>query len=101
MRSCLQIIIISGILPRSLFSYTFLGCLGWLSLIKVLLLAMVMLFPCEIVAASPPSKAMPDLLVSSGRSKTVRIASKLSPFHQDIPIVGAIAYAGWKQSSLK
>ena len=39
--------------------------------------------------------------VGSRRSKIVRIASGLSFFCQDIPIVGAIADAGWKQSSLK
>ena len=39
--------------------------------------------------------------VGSGRLKIVGIASGLSFFRQDIPIVGAIADAGWKQSSLK
>ena len=56
---------------------------------------------CEKVAASPLSEATLDVPVGSGRSKIVGIASGLSFFRQDIPIVGTIADAGWKQSSLK
>ena len=90
--------------PSSLFfSYAFLGRFGWLTVTEVLLLAVavaVVLFR-EKVAASPLSEAMLDVSVGSGRLKIMGIASGLSFFRQDIPIVGAIADAGWKQSSLK
>ena len=55
----------------------------------------------SILRESSSSEATPDVLVSSGRSKIVEIASGLSIFCQDIPIVGSIAYAGWRESSLK
>ena len=84
-----------------LFSYAFLGRFGWLSVEKVLLLALVVVLFCEKVAASLLSEATLDIPVSSECSKIVGIASRLSFFRQDIPIVGAIADADWKQSSLK
>ena len=68
---------------------------------EVLLLAVAVVLFREKVAASPLSEATLDVPVGSGRSKIVGIASRLSFFRQDIPIVGAIADAGWKQSSLK
>ena len=68
---------------------------------KVLLLAVAVVLFREKVAASPLSEATLDVPVGSGRSKIVGIASGLSFFRQDISIVGAIADAGWKQSSLK
>ena len=72
---------------------------------EVLLLAVAVVLFREKVAASPLSEATLDVPVGSGRSKIVEIASGLSFFRQDIPIVGAIAGAiadaGWKQSSLK
>ena len=68
---------------------------------EVLLLAVTMGLFREKVAASPQSEATLDVPVGSGRSKIVGIASGLNLFRQDIPIVGAITDAGWKQSSLK
>ena len=68
---------------------------------EVLLLAVDVVLFREKVAVSPLSEATLDVPVGSGHSKIVGIASGLSFFRQDIPIVGAIAYAGWKQSSLK
>ena len=70
---------------------------------EVLLLDVAVVLFREKVAASPLSEATLDVPVGSGRSKNkiVGIASGLSFFRQDIPIVGAIADAGWKQSSLK
>ena len=50
---------------------------------------------------SSSSEATPDVLVGSGHPKIVEIASGFKFFHQDIPIVGSIAYAGWKESLLK
>ena len=50
---------------------------------------------------SSSSEATFDALVGSGRFKLVEKASRLSFFRQDIPIVGFIAYAGWKESSIK
>ena len=88
-------------LARSLFSYAFLSRFSWLSVTEVLLLAVAVVLFREKVAASPLSEATLDVPVGSGRSKIVGIASGLSFFRQDIPIVGAIADAGWKQSSLK
>ena len=70
---------------------------------EVLLLAVavaVVLFR-EKIAVSPLSEATLDVPISSGRSKIVGIASGLSFSLEAIPIVGAIADAGWKQSSLK
>ena len=58
---------------------------------EVLLLAVAVVLFHEKVAASPPSEATLDVPVGSGCSKIVGIASGLSFFHQDIPIVGAIA----------
>ena len=58
---------------------------------EVLLLAVAVVLFREKVAASPPSEATLDVPVDSGRSKIVGIASGLSFFRQDIPIVGAIA----------
>ena len=49
---------------------------------------------------SSPSEATPDVPVGLGHSK-IEITSGLSFSRQDIPIVGTIAYAGWKESSLK
>ena len=85
----------------SLFSYAFLGRLCWLSVTEVLLLAVAVVLFREKVAASPLSEATLDVPVGSGRSKIVGIVSGLCFFQQDIPIVGAIADAGWKQSLLK
>ena len=50
---------------------------------------------------SSSSEARPDVLVGSDalKIKIVEIASGLSFFRQDIPIVGSIALAGWKESS--
>ena len=50
---------------------------------------------------SSSSEATFDALVGSGRFKLVEKASRLSFFRQDIPIVGFIAYAGWKESSIR
>ena len=74
---------------------------GWLSVTEVQLLAVPMVLFREKVVASLLPQATFDVPVGSGRSKIVGIASGLSFFRQDIPIVGAIADAGWKQSSLK
>ena len=68
---------------------------------EVLLLAVTMVLFREKVAESPLLEATLDIPVGPGRSKIVGIASGLSFFRQDIPIVGAIADTGWKQSSLK
>ena len=62
---------------------------------EVLLLAIAVVLFCEKVAASLLLKATHDVPVGSGCSKIVGIASGLSFFLQDIPIVGAIADAGW------
>ena len=97
MRSCLQIIIISLTLARTLFSYVFLGRLGW----SLVTSAVASRDRGSIPRESSSSEATLDVLVGSGRSKIVEIASRLSFFCQDIPIVGLIAYAGWKESSLK
>ena len=92
MRSCLQIVI-SLTLTHFLFSYAFFGRFGWLSVTEVLVLAVAVVFYHE--------RATLGISVGCGCSKIVRISSGLSFFHQDIPIVGALAYAGWKHSSLK
>ena len=89
----MQIISMSLTLACSLFSYAFLGCFSWLSVTKVLILVMA------VFVFSTGSTL--DITSISVRSKTVRRVSGLSFFHQDIPIVGAIADVGWKQSSLK
>ena len=68
---------------------------------EVLLLAVAVVLFCEKVAASLLSVATLDIPVGSGRSKIMGIASGLSFSRQAIPVVGAIADAGWKQSSLK
>ena len=67
---------------------------------EVLLLAVAVVLFREKVAASPLSEATLDVPVGSERSKIVGIASGLSFFRQDIPIVGAIADAGWKLKCL-
>ena len=71
----------------------------WPSVTEVLLLVVTAVLYRERVVHQ--RLYMPDVLVGSGRSKIVEIASGLSIFHQDIPIVGAITYASWKESSLK
>ena len=67
----------------------------------MLLLAVAVVLFREKVAVSPLPEATLDVHIGSGRWKIVGIASGLSFFRQDIPIVGAIADTSWKQSSLK
>ena len=80
---------------------------SWLSVTEVLLLAVAVVLFREKVVASPLPEASYNIYglmhipVGSGRSKIVEISPGLSFFRQDIPIVGAIVDAGWKQSSLK
>ena len=98
MRSCLQIIS-SLTLTRTLFirlSWTF----RWPSVTEVLLLAVtVVLYRKRVVRQRLrlTYSSVLDVL----KMKIVEIASGLSFFCQDIPIVGSIAYAGWKESSRK
>ena len=90
MKSCLRIIIISLTLAHSHFHATFLVVLvGYLSDRSTV---------TRRRCGGFPHLTYPSVLYVQ---KTVRIASGLSFFRQDIFILGAIADAGWKQSSLK
>ena len=98
MRSCLQIII-SLTLARTLFirlSRTFRLAISDRS-------AVASRDRGSIPRESSSSEVTPDILVGSGRSKNKNSGNsvQIKLFRQDIPIVGSIAYAGWKESSRK
>ena len=86
--------------PFALFSYVFLGRLGWPSVTEVQLLAVIMVLYRERVVRQRLRLTYSSVL-DALKIKIMEIASGLSFFRQDIPIVGSIAYAGWKESSRK
>ena len=67
---------------------------------EVLLLAVTMVLYRERVVRQRLRLTYSSVL-DALKIKIMEIASRLSFFRQDIPIVGSIAYAGWKESSRK